>query len=369
MSKEDYYNVLNINKDANESEIKKAYRKLAMKYHPDRNKGDVSSEAKFKKISEAYDILSDPVKRKTYDMYGHSGFEHGGAEAYSSVNGNFGDIFGDIFGDVFGNKQKEKSINNGNDLFYKLNISFEEAIKGTNVKIGVKTLVVCKDCNGYGAKGDGLQVCKHCRGSGQVKMQQGFFSIQQLCPKCNGDGNIIKNYCKTCVGNGRIEENVILSVKIPAGVDNGDKIRLSGKGEAGKKNGNNGDLYIEISVDPHEIYIRKNIDLHCNVPISFFIAVFGGMLEIPTLNEKIKIKIPPETQTGKIFRLKGSGVKSLKGDGPGDLYCTVIIETPINLNDEQKNLLIEFDKSVNNNSDKCMPKCSSWFLAVKKFFK
>lgn len=368
MSKEDYYSVLNINKDANENEIKKAYRRLAMKYHPDRNKGDVSSEEKFKKVSEAYDILSDPAKRKTYDMYGHAGFEGGASAAYSNANMNFSDVFGDIFGDVFGSKENVKNNYNGNDLYYKLSVTLEDAINGTNVKIGLKTLVTCKTCSGSGAKSGSFQSCKFCKGSGHVRIQQGFFSIQQVCSKCNGEGNIIKDYCKNCVGDGRIEEDVVLSVKIPSGVDTGDKIRLHGKGEAGKKNGNNGDLYIEITIQPHDIYTRKNIDLYCEIPISFYIAVFGGVVEVPTLHEKVKIKIPPETQTGKIFRLKKSGVKSIKGDGPGDLYCTVVIETPVNLNDKQKKLLTEFDESINSSLE-CTPKINSWSEVVKKFFK
>ncbi len=365
MPKEDYYSILNVNKNANEVEIKKSYRRLAMKYHPDRNKGDILAEEKFKKVSEAYDVLSNPEKKKLYDTYGHSGID---PNTYSSnVNMNFSDIFGDIFGDVFGSSKKEKNNNNnGNDIYYKLDLTLEEAINGTNVKIGVKTLVCCKICNGLGTKGD-VQICKTCKGLGNVRIQQGFFTIQQSCPKCNGEGNIVKDYCKNCMGDGRIEENVVLSVKIPLGVDTGDKIRLNGKGEAGKKNSPSGDLYIEINIKKHDIYFRKNIDLYCEIPINFIVAILGGIIEIPLWNEKIKIKVPPETQTGKIFRLKGSGIKSFKGDGPGDLYCTVIVEIPINLNEEQKKLLIDFDKSTN--MVKCYPKISLWAETVKKFFK
>ncbi|QQG46900.1 MAG: molecular chaperone DnaJ [Candidatus Azosocius agrarius] len=368
MSKEDYYSVLNINKNASEAEIKKSYRRLAMKYHPDRNKGDISAEEKFKKISEAYDVLSDPVKKKSYDTYGHVGIDQNYSSTnYSDVNMNFSDIFGDIFGDAFGGNSKNKTDYNGNDLSYKLDISLEESIQGISVKIGVKTKVLCKFCNGTGAKDGNLQTCKTCKGVGQIRIQQGFFSIQQACPKCNGEGNIIRDYCKICMKDGRIVEDVILSVKIPMGIDSGDKIRVQGKGNVGK-NGISGDLYIEINIKPHAIYVRKGIDLYCDVPITFIIATLGGTIEVPTLYEKVKIKIPSGTQTGKIFRLKNNGIKSIKGDGYGDLYCTVVIETPINLNDEQEKLLLLFDKSINNSTN-CNPKVNSWVETIKKFFK
>ncbi len=373
MSKEDYYSTLNLAKDASDADVKKAYRKLAMKYHPDRNSGDSAAEEKFKTVSEAYEILSDPQKRQAYDMHGHAGVDpSAAASAYSNANMNFGDIFGDVFGDIFGRSGgggTSSRVQRGSDLQYNLELSLEDAVKGTTVKISVKTLVSCKQCKGSGAK-DGAKpiTCSTCAGHGQVRMQQGFFSVQQACHDCRGQGTMIKDKCRKCHGDGRVEEAKHLSAKVPAGVDTGDRIRLSGEGEAGPHGGRSGDLYIQMYVREHNIFTRKDTNLYCDVPISFVTAALGGEIEVPTLEGKIKLKIPAETQTGKSFRLRSKGVRSVRGIGPGDLLCRMLVETPVNLNRQQKTLLKDLDSSMEGQNNKHNPQASSWLKSVKRFF-
>ena len=310
MAKKDYYEVLGLSRQASNEELKKSFKKLAMKYHPDRNPDNPKAEDSFKEAKEAYEVLSDSNKRSAYDQFGHAGVDQsvggGGAEGFS----DFGDSFGDIFGDIFGGKQSQRSnVYRGADLRYNMEITLENAAKGTETKIRVPVLSTCKSCNGTGAKkGTEPTTCQRCQGHGQIRMQQGFFSVQQTCPDCNGTGKTIKNPCPDCNGTGRIKESKTLSVKIPAGVDEGDRIRLSGEGEAGVNGGPSGDLYVVISLKEHSIFQRDGGNLHCEMPISFSTAALGGEIKIPTLDGTAKIKIPPETQTGSAFRLRGKGI-------------------------------------------------------------
>ena len=375
MSKEDYYSLLGVERNTSEADIKKAYRRLAMKYHPDRNPGDKNAEKKFKEISEAYEILSDQQKRQAYDAYGHAGVNNGAGGFHASHSGGFSDIFEDIFGDIFGggrggqSRSSRTTVYKGADLSYTLELSLEEVVRGAEVKIRIPTRVACKTCKGTGAKDGAKPVnCNTCGGSGQVRMQQGFFSIQQTCPACRGSGKLIVDRCRTCNGNGLVREEKTLSVKVPAGVDTGDRIRLSGEGEAGPNGGPNGDLYVQIQVREHSIFKRDGIHLYCEVPISFATAALGGEIEVPTLNGRIKLKIPTETQTDKLFRLRSKGVRSVRHEGPGDLLCKVIVETPVSLNKEQKELLKQLENSMSEQSYKHTPKTSSWFQRVKNFF-
>jgi molecular chaperone DnaJ len=375
--KEDYYKVLNVEKQSSDEEIKKAYRRLAMKYHPDKNPNDKTAEDKFKTVNEAYEILSNKEKRQAYDMHGHAGVDPSfAAQARSHASANFNDIFGSIFGDsgfgdIFGGGRSSgrSRVQSGADLRYHLDLSLEDAIHGTTVNIRVPTFVGCKICNGTGAKSGSKPInCATCAGHGQVRMQQGFFSIQQDCPSCHGQGKVIKDHCGSCNGDGRIGQTKTLSVKVPAGVDTGDKIRLSGEGEAGPNGGAAGDLYVQMRVKDHAIFTRDETDLYCEAPISVIQAALGGEIDVPTLQGRIKLKIPESTQTSKLFRLRGKGVKSVRGDGPGDLLCRVVIETPVNLSKEQKELLEELDASMQINGDKNSPQANSWFSKVKNFF-
>ncbi|MBL4682159.1 MAG: molecular chaperone DnaJ [Pseudomonadales bacterium] len=368
MAKKDYYEVLGVSRDSTEKEIKKAYRRLAMKYHPDRNSDDVDAEDKFKEASEAAEILTDTEKRGAYDQYGHAAFEGAGAGGFQS-NGNFGSIFEDVFGDIFsgGRGGGRSQVQRGSDLKYVLDLNLEEAVRGTNPKIKIPTLVECMECLGSGArKGSAPIDCVQCGGMGQVTARQGFFSIQQTCPRCHGKGKMISDPCGKCRGQGRVEERKTLSVKVPPGVDTGDRIRLSGQGEAGVNGGPAGDLYVQINVRDHKIFTREGEHLYCEVPISFVDAALGGDLEVPTLDGKLKLKIPSETQTGKLFRLRGKGVNvtQIRGGGIGDLYCRVTVETPVNLSKNQKELLRDF---AGESSAKQSPKQTSWFEGVKKF--
>ncbi len=381
--KQDYYEVLEISNNANDADIKKAYRRMAMKYHPDRNPGDKSAEDKFKTVQQAYEVLSDPQKRKVYDNYGHAGVDAssgygGGAAGFHQEHhgASFEDVFGSIFGDVFGSGERrggggsQSQVRKGSDLRYVADLSLEDAIHGTNITIKLNVPAGCKSCNGSGAK-DGAKptTCSTCHGQGQVRIQQGFFSIQQTCPSCGGSGAIITDYCKKCRGTGRTEESKTLSVKIPAGVDNGDKIRLTGEGEAGFRGGKAGDLYVQIRVKEHPIFKRENSDLHCKLPISFAIAAIGGDADVPTFTGSVKLKIPSETQTGKVFRLRGKGVTTVRKDSPGDLFCEVVVETPVNLNKEQKELLQKFEESINSSNSKHSPLTQSWVQMVKNLFR
>lgn len=372
-AKEDFYKLLGVDKNASDAEIKKSYRSMAMKYHPDRNKDNPEeAEVKFKQIKEAYEILSDPKKRAAYDQFGHAGVDpsmgggrHGGFTAES-----FSDVFGDVFGDIFGGGGRQRSsVQRGSDLRYNLELTLEEAVAGTDAKIRVPVLVSCGECSGSGAKkGSSPVICSTCHGHGQVRMQQGFFSVQQTCPTCRGTGKQIKDPCGSCHGQGRVQENKTLSAKIPAGVDTGDRIRLAGEGEAGERGGPAGDLYVQIQVKDHPIFTRDGANLYCEVPISFPTACLGGELNVPTLNGKVALKIPPETQTGKSFRLRGKGVKPVRGGAVGDLICKVQIETPVHLTKEQKAIIESLGESLTGGGKQHSPQEHSWTDGVKSFF-
>ncbi len=365
MSKRDYYEVLGVSRNSSGKDIKTAYRRVAMKFHPDRNPDDASAEEKFKEANEAFEILSNSQKKAAYDQYGHAGVDpqtRGGGAA------DFGDMFGDIFGDIFGGARTRSHVQKGSDLRYTLELNLEEAVKGTTVKIRVPTSVICKTCDGSGAKkGSGPVSCATCNGVGQVRMQQGFFSVQQTCPRCHGAGKTIKDPCYACHGCGAVQEEKTLSVKVPAGVDTGDRIRLSGEGEAGVHGGPSGDLFVQIAVRDHAIFQRDGKHLHCEIPISFVDAALGGELEVPTLDGRVKLKIPSETQTGKLFRLRSKGVPPIRGGACGDLLCRVLVETPVKLTKRQKEILQEFQNIQETEGYKQSPKRSTWFDGVKKF--
>jgi molecular chaperone DnaJ len=373
MSKRDFYEILGVDKGADAKEVKRAYRKLAMKYHPDRNPDDKDADAKFKEATEAYEILSDEQKRGAYDQYGHAGVDgSAGQGGFGGGNGNFSDIFGDVFGDIFGGGGGGRGGRNGpqrgSDLKYNLELTLEQAVKGAEVKIRVPTLVNCNTCDGSGAKdGSTPTTCNTCHGQGQVRMQQGFFSVQQACPTCRGQGTIIKDPCGSCHGQGVKEETKTLNVKVPAGVDNGDRIRLSGEGEAGTRGGPAGDLYVETHIKAHSIFERDGRNLYCDVPISIADAALGGEIEVPTLDGRVNLKIPAETQSGKLFRLRGKGVVPVRGGATGDLLCRVMVETPVKLTEHQKKILKEFQASLKG-GDKHSPKKKTWFDNVKTFF-
>ena len=370
MAKRDYYEVLGVEKGATDAEIKKAFRRIAMKFHPDRNSDDKNSDEKFKEAQEAYEILGDEEKKSAYDRFGHAGVD-GNSGGGGGGGAGFGDVFGDVFGDIFGGgggRGGRSGPARGSDLRYDLQLDLEDAVKGKTVQIDVPTLSGCEPCDGSGArKGSSPVTCDTCGGADQVRMSQGFFSVQQACPKCRGRGQMISDPCGECHGQGVKEERKTLSVKIPAGVDTGDRIRLAGKGEAGPQGGPTGDLYVQMHVRDHAIFDRDGANLHCEVPISFAQAALGGELEVPTLSGKVKLKIPAETQSGKLFRLRGKGVDPVRGGPVGDLLCRVILETPVNLSTEQKAFLQDFDKSLAGNS-KHSPRTNSWFDGVKKFF-
>lgn len=373
MAKRDFYEVLGLQKNATDQDIKRAYKRLAMKHHPDRNQGDKEqSEIKFKEIKEAYEVLSDDQKRAAYDQYGHAAFEQGGGGFGGGFGGgaDFSDIFGDVFGDIFGGGRRQQRPSRGSDLQYNMDLTLEEAVRGVTKEIRIPTLEECDVCHGSGAKpGTSADTCSTCHGMGQVHMRQGFFSVQQPCPTCHGVGKIIKDPCNKCHGQGRIERYKTLSVKIPAGVDTGDRIRLSGEGEAGERGAPAGDLFVQVHVLPHNIFERDGSNLHCEVPINFATAALGGEIEVPTLDGRVKLKIPAETQTGKVFRMKGKGVKSVRGGLQGDLMCHTVVETPVKLNEKQKELLKQFGESLGGKSgEKNSPRSKSFFDGVKKFF-
>ena len=368
-NKRDYYDVLGVSRNVDEPELKKAYRRHAMKYHPDRNEGDTKAEEKFKEVKEAYDVLSDSQKRAAYDQFGHAGVDTSAAGPGGFSGAGFGDVFGDIFGDIFGGGQGGARTHRGVDLRYNLELTLEQAVSGTTVKIRVPKMVACEICNGSGAKrGSTPSSCSTCGGVGQVRMQQGFFSVQQTCPQCRGAGQIITDPCLTCHGQGRVRDTKTISVKVPEGVDNGDRIRLTGEGEVAEHNGSPGDLYVHVTVKEHPIFAREDTDLYCEVPISFAVAALGGELEVPTLNGKVKLKIPLETQSGKLFRLRLKGVRSVRSSTKGDLLCRVIVETPVKLDRKQKELLKEFEQSILNQGTKNSPRAHSWLNGVKRFF-
>lgn len=374
MAKRDYYEVLGVSKSASADEIKKAYRRLAMKHHPDRNKDDSeASEERFKEAKEAYEVLKDGDKKAAYDQFGHDGLRGGpgGQGGYSSEG--FGDIFGDVFGDIFGGGGRRggggPQVFRGADLGYELKLDLETAVAGDSVTIDVPTQVSCDSCSGSGAKkGSDPISCTTCGGVGQVRMQQGFFSIQQTCPACKGAGTTISDPCTDCHGRGRIRKTRTLSVKVPAGVDDGDRIRLSGEGEAGRNGGPAGDLYVEIRVAAHKIFEREGSNLSCEVPVSVAVATLGGEVELPTLDGNVSLKIPAGTQSGKVFRLRGKGVTTVRDPRQGDLFAMVAVETPVNLTAEQKELLEKFDESVRAGGEKHSPRAGGWLDTVKRFF-
>jgi molecular chaperone DnaJ len=371
-AKKDYYEVLGVNRDASEEEIKKAFKKLAMKFHPDRNPDNPKAEESFKEAKEAYEMLSDEQKRAAYDQYGHAGVDPSmGGGGFGGFNsGNFSDAFGDIFGDIFGGARNQRSnVYRGADLRYNLEISLEDAAKGTETKIRIPVQISCETCHGSGARpGTSPVTCTTCNGHGQVRMQQGFFSVQQTCPKCHGTGKMVKEPCPTCHGGGRVKQNKTLNVKIPAGVDEGDRIRLSGEGEAGVNGGPTGDLYVVVHLKEHPIFQREGANLHCEMPISFSTAALGGEIEVPTLDGAAKMKIPAETQTGSVFRLRGKGIKPLRSSEHGDLMVHVVVETPVRLTEKQKDLLREFESSTQADAGKHSPKNKSWVDKARDFF-
>jgi len=376
-TKRDYYETLGVPKNASEEEIKKAYRKLAMKHHPDRNQGDGSkdAEARFKDAKEAYEMLSDPQKRAAYDQYGHAGVDPNmrggpGAEGFGGFAEAFGDIFGDVFGGARGGRQASgRQVFRGGDLSYAMEITLEEAADGKDAQIRIPSWDDCATCSGSGAKpGTKPITCTTCHGAGAVQMRQGFFSVQQTCPQCHGTGKIIPEPCATCHGQGKIKNNKTLEVKIPAGIDDGMRIRSTGNGEPGTNGGPPGDLYIEIRLKKHELFERDGDDLHCVVPVSITTAALGGEINVPTLKGAAAIDIPEGTQSGKQFRLRGKGIKGVRGSYPGDLYCHVRVETPVKLTEHQRKLVKELDESLKKGGNKHSPTDKGWFDKAKEFF-
>jgi molecular chaperone DnaJ len=377
MAKKDFYEVLGVSKNATESDLKRAYRRLAMKYHPDRNPDDKSAEAKFKEAKEAYEILNDNEKRNAYDRFGHAGVDPNAAGGFGGgQGGNFSDVFGDIFGDIFGGQQQQRggggggarsNVYRGSDLRYAMEVTLEQAARGHTTEIRVPSWDTCTNCKGSGAKpGTKPVTCKTCNGQGQVRMQQGFFSIQQTCPNCEGTGKSIPDPCTTCEGVGRVKKQKTLEVKIPAGIEDGMRIRSAGNGEPGMNGGPPGDLYVEIRLKEHAVFQRDADDLHCEIPISMARAALGGTVQVPTLDGNAEIELPEGTQTGKTFRLKGKGITGLRNSYPGDLYAHVLVETPVRLNDRQKELLRELDESLSDL--KHSPQSKGWMDKVKDFF-
>ncbi|HEV7985268.1 MAG TPA: molecular chaperone DnaJ [Steroidobacteraceae bacterium] len=376
MAKRDYYKVLDLARNASEADIKKAYRRLAMKFHPDRNPGDHDAEEKFKEAKEAYEVLSEPQKRSIYDQHGHAGVEasrnaHAGGGGFSGADA-FSDIFGDVFGDIFGGARRGgggSQVYRGADLRYEAELDLAEAVFGRTIEIDVNKFAECDTCHGSGAaKGSQPATCETCNGSGQVRISQGFFTLQQTCPHCRGSGRVVRNPCDQCLGQGRVRRAKKLSVKIPPGVDTGDRVRLTGEGEAGRNGGPPGDLYAEVRVREHAIFERDGVHLSCEVPIGFTTATLGGSVDVPTLDGQVSLKIPPETQSGRVFRLREKGVKSVRGPTRGDLFCRVVVETPVHLSSEQRSLLRELDESLKRDGNKHSPRQKSFFDGVKRFF-
>lgn len=381
MAKRDYYEVLGVAKNASDEELKKVYRKLAMKHHPDRNPDSKESEGKFKEVKEAYETLSDPQKREAYDRFGHAGVDPnagfgGGGPGFGGGGGGFSDVFGDIFGDIFGGARQgggggggggRAGVYRGADLRYAMEISLDQAARGYTTEIRVPSWETCETCKGSGAKpGTRPKVCGTCNGQGAVRVQQGFFSIQQTCPTCHGSGKVIPDPCTGCEGVGRVKKTKTLEVKIPAGIDDGMRIRSAGNGEPGLNGGPSGDLYVEIRIKEHGVFQRDGDDLHCEVPIGITTAALGGKIEVPTLDGRAEIELPEGTQTGKQFRLRGKGIKGLRSSYPGDLYVHVAIETPVRLTEQQKKLLRELDTSLKDM--KHSPQSKGWMDRVKEFF-
>ena len=374
-TKRDFYEVLGVPKNASDDEIKKSYRKLAMKFHPDRNQGDASAEVKFKEAKEAYEMLSDAEKRAAYDQFGHAGVDPNmrGPGAGAGGFGGFGESFGDIFGDIFGQTRRQQTggrqVFRGNDLSYAMEVSLEEAAAGKESEIRIPSFDECDTCHGTGAKaGTSPKTCGTCQGQGVVQMRQGFFSVQQNCPHCRGTGKIITDPCTPCHGQGKIKRQKTLEIKIPAGIDDGMRIRSTGNGEPGTNGGPPGDLYIEIRIKKHDVFQRDGDDLHCAVPISFTTAALGGEISVPTLSGEAAIDLPEGTQTGKQFRLRGKGIKGVRSSFPGDLYCHITVETPVKLTEPQRKLLKELDESLKKGGDKHSPSEAGWADKLKNLF-
>ena len=371
MAKRDFYEVLGVARDASEADIKKAYRRLAMKFHPDRNPDNPEAEAQFKEAKAAYEVLSNAEKRATYDRFGHEGIDAAAGQGGGFSGGDaFSDIFGDVFGDIFGGRRGGGSqVYRGSDLRYELELTLEQAVSGDTINIDIPANVACETCDGDGAEpGSERKTCQTCNGTGQVRVQQGFFSIQQPCRVCRGAGAVIEKPCRTCAGKGQVRKVRTLAVKVPAGVDTGDRIRLSREGEPGRNGGPPGDLYVDIYIKEHPIFAREAQSLSCEVPISFATAALGGSVDVPTLDGHVVLKIPAETQSGKVFRLRGKGVRSVRSAGTGDLYCTVQVETPVRLTDAQKKALRAFDEEISQNGERHSPRARSWFAGVRAFF-
>ncbi len=367
MSKRDYYEVLGVAKNASDDDLKKAYRRLAMKLHPDRNPGDTAAEERFKEASEAYEVLADPQRRSIYDRHGHEGLDRSGGAGGGFGAGGFADIFGDVFSDIFGGG-RGGGPRRGSDLRYSMELTLEQAATGAAETIRIPSQETCGECSGHGtANGKPAPKCPTCAGAGQVRVQQGFFVLQQSCPHCRGRGTQVSDPCRPCRGAGRVRKEKTLEVKIPAGVDTGDRIRLNGEGEPGERGATPGDLYVQITVLPHDFFERDGTDLHCAVTIDMVTAALGGEMEVPTLNGKAQLKIPEGTQNGKVFRLRGMGLKSVRGAATGDLLCAVVVETPVKLNRRQKELLREFADSLAGSDASHNPESSSWLDRARKF--
>ena len=366
MSQRDPYEILGVQKTASKSEIKRAYQKLAMKYHPDRAKGDKkAAEEKFREADYAYKILSDEKKRAHYDQFGTADFAGGMGGAGAGFS-DFASMFEDMFGMGGQSRSSRSSMQKGDDLLYKISIELEEAIFGSKKTLNLPIMSECNSCTGSGAKpGSKLEDCRHCGGSGSIHIQQGFIALQQTCPNCRGQGVLNPNPCHDCSGSGRVNKKTEISLSIPAGIDDGDRLRLRGKGEAGANGGPNGDLYVEISVKPHKLFTRNGQNLHCKVHIDLFSAALGANIEVPTITGKVVLKIPPETQTNSVFRLRARGVQATSQVRAGDLLCEIIVETPVKLTSKQKQLLSDFKDSI---TDKNSPKASGWYNSIKQFF-
>jgi molecular chaperone DnaJ len=374
MSKRDYYKVLDVPRTATEAQIKQAYRRLAMKYHPDRNPNDREAEERFKEAKEASEVLTDAHKRALYDQHGHAGLEaaaRGGGRGPFGAGDAFSDIFGDVFGDIFGAARRgaRSQVFRGADLRYELELDLSQAVFGTSAEIEVVKLAECETCHGSGAaKGSQPATCESCGGAGQVRISQGFFQLQQTCPRCRGSGTIIRNPCDTCLGQGRVRRTRKLSVKVPAGVDNGDRVRLSGEGEGGRNGGPPGDLYVEIQVREHPIFERDGEHLSCEVPVSFATAALGGSVSVPTLDGDVVLKVPAETQSGRVFRLRDKGVRPVRGGARGDLFCRVVVETPVHLSAEQRELVRALEESLKAHPGRHAPREKGFIDGVKRFF-
>ena len=374
MAQRDYYEVLGVPRNATEAELKASYRRLAMKFHPDRNPGDAEAESRFKEAKEAWEVLKEPRRRAAYDQFGHAGVGAGGQGGAGGFGGAeaFSDIFGEVFGDIFGAGRRGRTrVFRGADLRYELDIDLEQAVFGDSATLRIPLRVECEVCGGSGSEpGTSPVSCPTCGGHGAVRMQQGFFAVEQTCPRCRGQGTVVEHPCGRCHGEGRVRDVKTLSVDVPAGVDTGDRIRLGGQGEAGRNGGPPGDLYVEIVVRPHPIFERRGADLACEVPISYASAVLGGEVEVPTLGEQssLKLKIPDGTQSGKVFKLRGRGVRPVRGGGQGDLQVTVVVESPVNLTKHQKELLEEFDASLRDSRRSHSPRQQGWLDKARSFF-